>query len=147
MLVQLADTRLFALKLTQVINARTTHTPFGQDFNLQYTWAVQRKNTLDANTVADLANSVRTTQSIIVSAEANPLKLLNTLFVAFKRDCDVAMWTDADALIVAGMRSVDVTIEQWMASNPKAQVYWSVSDTGAGAKCTSMPGNGLIQDP
>jgi hypothetical protein len=83
-----ANTRLLAPERTEVVEASAANATLRLDLDLHYAWAVGREDTLNPDAVADLANGVGASNTIIVAANTDALEELNSLFLTLD-DADV----------------------------------------------------------
>jgi hypothetical protein len=82
------DTGRFAAKITQVIKFRSANSTVTDNVDVIDYRSVQRKDALDADAKADLADGDRFTRAAVFAGDHNALKNLETFLVAFL-DADV----------------------------------------------------------
>src|SRR5688572_12801055 len=78
----LADARRLALEIAQVVEARATDLAAGQHLHAVHHRRVQRKDTLDADAVRDLADGERGARGAAGALDANALEGLDALLLA-----------------------------------------------------------------
>ena len=87
--------------LAQVVQAAASHATAVLDLDGRQTWAVQREDTLNADTVGELTDGEGGTDAVVVPGDAGSLEDLDTLLLALAN-------TDVDAKGVASPELRDV---------------------------------------